>query len=398
MISNFNEKFVAYLALLTGIGMSAVAIFYSVSGLVAIYPTAVTAIIVMGVAIEIGKLSMTLWLKQNWNSPWVYKATMLPAVIILMLITSAGVFGFLSKAHSDQTLISGDVQSKILLYEERILIERENVETQRANIENARKTLNLLDQQVTARLGMGFDDGSSAERSVQIRRSQNRERAELQEEIRLAQDLIAKSNDEIAKINLEKAPIEAEIRKVEAEVGPIKYIAALIYGDNPDTNLLERAVRWFTILIVLVLDPVAILLLLASQYSFQQLREQKLIVVSTEQSIDEKFDPVIEDFEEKTTDNLDISINDIVEEHVDSEKIIGDYIDDELSKKDSGWIEATVEIKNSATETESISEPIFIQNEEQLVSNNWSNATSAISKEQYIETVSTKVPNKRDTK
>jgi hypothetical protein len=73
----------------------------------------------------------------------------------------------------------------------------------------------------------------------------------------------------------EAAPIRAEVRKVEAEVGPIKYIAHLLYGENPDANILEKAVIWVTVLIVIVLDPLAVILLLASQFSFQRFREQE---------------------------------------------------------------------------------------------------------------------------
>jgi hypothetical protein len=274
MSTSLNEKFIAYFALLSGIVISAVAIFYSVSGLIAIYPSAVASIIVMGVAIEVGKLSMTLWLKQNWHAPWIYKITMIPAVIILMIITSGGVFGFLSKAHSDQSLVSGDALSKVQLIDDRILVVKDNIETQRANINAARTALQQLDNQVNARLDRGADE-FSAERAVQIRRNQRTERANLNREITQAQDEIQMLNTELDVLNQEKAPLAGELRKVEAEVGPVKYIAALIYGDNPDANLLERAVRWVTLMIVIVLDPVAILLLLASQYSFQTIRQKK---------------------------------------------------------------------------------------------------------------------------
>lgn len=271
--SSLNEKFIAYFALISALAISAVAIFYSVSGLIAIYPMALIPIIVMGVSIEVGKLSMTLWLKQNWECPWVYKLTMIPAVLILMVITSGGVFGFLSKAHSDQSLISGDAVSKVQLIEDRISTVKDNIATQRENISAARTSLSQLDSQVNARLDRGTDE-VGAERAVQIRRNQRTERAALNREITDAQNEIQKLNTQLAALNQEKAPLAGELRKVEAEVGPVKYIAALIYGDNPDANLLERAVRWVTLMIVIVLDPVAILLLLASQYSFQRIRER----------------------------------------------------------------------------------------------------------------------------
>ena len=86
----------------------------------------------------------------------------------------------------------------------------------------------------------------------------------LEEDDKAAMSISPEPQKEIAKLNEERAPIAAENRKVEAEVGPIKYVAALIYGDNPDSNLLERAVRWVIILLVIVFDPLAIALVLAA--------------------------------------------------------------------------------------------------------------------------------------
>jgi hypothetical protein len=175
-----------------------------------------------------------------------------------MLLTSLGIFGLLSKAHSDQSLVSGDAMSKVAIYDEKI-------KTLKENIESAKKTLQQMNTQVDARLNRG-DSESGAERAVAIRKQQAKERAELQKEISGAQK-------EIIKLQEERAPIAAEFRKVEAEVGPIRYIAALIYGDNPDTNLLERAVRWVIILIVIVFDPLALTLILAANKQFEWARQ-----------------------------------------------------------------------------------------------------------------------------
>jgi hypothetical protein len=176
-----------------------------------------------------------------------------------MFITSMGIFGFLSQAHSDQTLVSGDVQAKVAIYDEKIKTERENIDA-------ARKALSQMDAQVNERLSRSADD-RGAERAVQIRRQQQAERTRLQNDISRSQGVIARLNEE-------RAPIAAEVRKVEAEVGPIKYIASFIYGENPDANLLEKAVTWVIILIVIVFDPLAVMLLLASQYSFGMLRRK----------------------------------------------------------------------------------------------------------------------------
>ena len=271
-----SDKFIAWSTLLSGLTVSAVAIYYSVAGLVAIFSAAVIPIIVMGVALEISKLAGTVWLKQNWSrAPYFIRAYLLAAIAILMLITSMGIFGFLSKAHSDQSLVSGDVQSKIAVYDDKI-------KTAKDNIEANRKALKQMDDAVDQVMGRSSDE-KGADKAVAIRRGQQKERARLQAEI-------AAEQKTISAISEERAPIAAEVRKVEAEVGPIKYIAAFIYGDNPDANILEKAVTWVIIIIVVVFDPLAVILLLASQYSFQWFRKQEEetpLVVETETASEE---------------------------------------------------------------------------------------------------------------
>jgi len=255
----FTDKLIAYLALLSGLSISAVAIYYSVAGLVSIFSAAVIPIVVMGVTLEISKLIATMWLKINWTrAPVFIKAYMSAAIVILMIITSMGIFGFLSKAHSDQSLVSGDVQSKISVYDEKI-------KTAKDNIDANRKALKQMDEAVDQVMGRSSDE-KGADKAVSLRRGQAKERA------RLLSDITAEQRT-VAQLNEARAPIAAEVRKVEAEVGPIKYIAAFIYGDRPDANVLEKAVTWVIIIIVAVFDPLAVILLLASQYSFQWFRK-----------------------------------------------------------------------------------------------------------------------------
>ena len=241
------------LTLLVALSISAIAAWYSIIGLTAIFAGAVIPIIIMGSVLEVAKITTTVWLHKYWKiSPLVIKIYLVPAVVALAMLTSMGIFGFLSKAHIDQGVSTGDVGATVLLLDEKI-------KTQRENINSARQALLQLDNQVNNVMNKG-DSERSAERSVQIRRQQGSERVKLQKEIEIA-------NKEIAKLNEERAPIASELRKVEAEVGPIKYIAAFIYGDNPDQNVLERAVRWVIILLVIVFDPLAIILVLAASQS-----------------------------------------------------------------------------------------------------------------------------------
>jgi hypothetical protein len=282
-----SDKIIAYLTLLSGLSISAVAVWYSVAGLVSIFSAAVVPIIVMGVALEVSKLIATVWLKLNWQrAPTFIRAYLLGAIIILMIITSMGIFGFLSKAHSDQSLVSGDVQSKIAVYDQKI-------QTAKDNIDANRKALKQMDEAVDQVMGRSSDE-KGADKAVALRRAQQKERARLQSEI-------ASEQKTITALSEERAPIAAEVRKVEAEVGPIKYIAAFIYGDNPDANVLEKAVTWVIIIIVSVFDPLAVILLLASQYSFMWFRsiEERTIIVSKpeepEPAVEIEEVPVTED-------------------------------------------------------------------------------------------------------
>ena len=247
--------FLSYITLAVALSLSVIAAYYSIAGLAAIFAAAVIPIVVMGSILEIGKVVVTLWLHEYWHRcRLLMKVYLVPAVAVLMLVTSMGIFGFLSKAHSDQSMVSGDVQSKIAVYDEKI-------KTQKEIIEANRKALKQLDEGVDQVLGRSTTE-TGASRAVALRRSQQKERASLQAEISQSQKLISELNEA-------RAPIAAEVRKVEAEVGPITYIATLIYGDNPDANLLEKAVTWVIILLVIVFDPLAIMMLLAATESLK---------------------------------------------------------------------------------------------------------------------------------
>lgn len=251
----------AILLYFTAIVLSGIAAYYSVIGLTAIFAAAAIPVAVMGGSLEVAKLVVASWLYRFWRHiPILMRTYFTLALLILMLITSMGIFGYLSKAHLDQAVPTGDVVAEVALLDEKI-------KTQRDNIETARRALTQMDAQVDARLSRS-DDDRGAERAVQIRRSQARERAVLQRDIGTAQK-------EIAKLNEQRAPIAAELRKVEAEVGPIKYLAALIYGDNTDESQLERAVRWFIILLIFVFDPLAVLMLIAASLTQIKQREWK---------------------------------------------------------------------------------------------------------------------------
>lgn len=239
-----------YLLYFTALSLSAVAAWYSIAGLAAIFAAAVIPIIIMGTVLEFSKLVVASWLYRSWKIvPVLMRTYFTIALVILMTLTSMGIFGFLSKAHLDQAVPTGDIAAKVEIIDQKIKTEKENVESARAQLKQ-------LDAQVDQTMSRS-SDAKGAERSLQIRRGQQKERTTLLTEIGSAQTRIARLNEE-------RAPIAAELRKVEAEVGPVKYIAALIYGDNPDQSILEKAVRIVIIMIVSVFDPLAVLLLMAA--------------------------------------------------------------------------------------------------------------------------------------
>jgi hypothetical protein len=252
--------FLSYLTLAVALSLSVIAAYYSIAGLIAIFSAAVIPIIVMGGILEIGKVVVTLWLHEYWSRcRWLMKLYLVPAVAVLMLITSMGIFGFLSKAHSDQSLVSGDVQAKIAVYDEKIKIAKDNIDANR-------KVLKQMDEAVDQVMARSTSE-TGADKAVTIRRSQSKERTRLVSEIAAEQKTISKLSEE-------RAPIAAEVRKVEAEVGPIKYIAAMVYGKNTDANSLEDAVRWVIIMLVIVFDPLAIMMLLAATESLKWERQR----------------------------------------------------------------------------------------------------------------------------
>jgi hypothetical protein len=249
-----------YLLFATALGLSAVAAYYSIMGLVAIFSASAISIFVMGSLLEASKLVVASWLYRSWNDiPRLLKGYFTAALLVLMLLTSMGIFGYLSKAHLDQAVPTGDVVAKLSIIDEKIKTEKENINANRAEISQ-------LDQQVNQTLSR-TTDSAGADRSVAIRRGQAKDRARILKEIELSQT-------KVAALNEERAPIASEVRKVEAEVGPIKYIAQLIYGQEAaDPTILEKAVRIVILLIVFVFDPLAVLLLIAANWQLKKEQE-----------------------------------------------------------------------------------------------------------------------------
>ena len=235
-----------WMIMATGIALSVVAAWYSVTGLVAIFSGAALAVIILGGTLEFGKIILASWLYRNWKYvPHMMKAYFTSALLILMLITSMGIFGFLSKAHLEQTAPAGDVAAKI----ERI---ETSLARERMRITRSEQQLAQMDKAIDAII----DRNNRAQTAMQVRTQQKKERDQIAAEMKDAQAAIDKLLDE-------KAPLMAATRAIKLEVGPIRYVAELIYGEGNERDL-EAAIRIMILLLVLVIDPLAVLMIIAA--------------------------------------------------------------------------------------------------------------------------------------
>jgi len=242
------------ITILVSFTISGVSAYFSIIGLTAIFSAAYYPIIVMGTALEIGKLVASTWLFHNWKScPWLLKVYLSLAVVVLMLITSMGTFGFLSKAHIEQNIniTTGSADDAQIV--------QTKIDSEQAIIDDLNKQISQIDSAVTK-----MTDKGQAASSLQAADKQRKIRDDLTKEK-------SRHVDIISGFKSQKVKLDSSIKKLEAEVGPVKYIAAALYGTSgPET--LEVAVRWVIFLLVIVFDPLAVVLLLASNHGLKNKR------------------------------------------------------------------------------------------------------------------------------
>jgi hypothetical protein len=257
-----------FLTFLTAIALSGVAGYYSVIGLAAIFPGSFMPVIIMGSVLEASKLVTVSWLYNNWKQcPLLIKTYLCMAVTILMLITSMGIFGFLSKAHLEHSSDNAPLLNKIAILDEKIKTEKENIDANR-------KILKQYDEIVDQTMGRTTDE-KGTDKAQAIRRTQQKDRSRILQEINQSQTTIAGYSEE-------RAPLSNELKKTEADVGPIKYIAALLYNQAVDTDILDKAVRLVILLIIVVFDPLAVLLLIAANMSMRKPEPQRPVETKPE--------------------------------------------------------------------------------------------------------------------
>ena len=245
-----NHK-LSLLTFVTSLAIAAVAAWYSIIGLTTIFSAAVIPIIIMGIVLEIGKLVAAAWVYNHWRETSILLRTYLvSAIVVLMLITSMGIYGFLSKSHIDAGINTGEISVKIERIDNRIKSEQRQID---------RAEKNILEMDITLeKTEYGFFDDSRLEE----RKRQTAEREQLN-------SIITKSENSIDDLLDKKSEYELEIKNFEVEVGPIKYIAALIYGDEAK-NYLDNTVRYVILLLIFVFDPLAVLLLISANMSYRK--------------------------------------------------------------------------------------------------------------------------------
>ena len=250
--------FTILITFLSAISISVIAAGYSIVGLSTLFAGAVVPIIAMGSALEVGKLVAASWLYNNWRNklvPYSIKMYLTFAVIVLIFITSMGIFGFLSKAHLDQVQPVSSNNIKIELIDKQI-------NQQQIIIDRSQKTLDQLDKALDKYIDMEY-----VTRGLKERKKQEEERT-------ILSTAINEASDKIANLTLKKSELALEQDKIEAEVGPIKYIAELIYGENAKDHF-DKAVRWVIIVLIFVFDPLAVLLLIAANISLRSRKVAK---------------------------------------------------------------------------------------------------------------------------
>ena len=257
-----------YILFITAFSLSSIAAYYAVVGLMAIFSAAPMPIAIMGTALEISKIVTASWLQRNWKKISIMmRGYFLAAIVILMFLTSMGIYGFLSKAHGDQSI---NMSNNTVLISD---IDRK-IEVQRKRIQDSEKIISQLDASVQILLDANRIRGRDG--AISVRNSQLEERSNLKA-------VIDESYKVIGQLEAEKLKFLSEKSVLEAEVGPLKYIASLIYGDELTKSLLESTVRIVILMIIFVFDPLAVLLFVALSKSTEKKEvEQKIDKIEPE--------------------------------------------------------------------------------------------------------------------
>ena len=254
--------FFGLLTLLTALAISTVAAWYSIIGLMAIFAGATTAIMIMGIVLEIGKLICASWTFTNWKScPVIMRSYFIIAVVVLMLITSLGIFGFLSRAHIQQS-------SPTALLEERIERIELKVVQRKSQVGRYEGRLDTLDKALQRYIELGAISKGLAKIGA------------MDNETSLLKTRISTLETEIDGLTDEKYELKTELNLALVEVGPIRYVASMLYDDVSESQL-EEAVRWIIILLIFVFDPLAVVLVIAANITLGDFKRERKLATKT---------------------------------------------------------------------------------------------------------------------
>lgn len=268
---------ISILALVMGLLLSAVGGYFSVVGLATIFSGAYWSVVVMASTLELSKIVAASWIYRCWKiAPILIRTYMILAVIVLVAITSMGIFGYLSKAHVEQTIMMGGTNT--------IRIESidRQIERERRTIDDSELVITQLDDAVS--ILQEYDRIRGPDGAIAVRQSQQEERDTLMQSINAAEDRIGELEEQ-------KMPLLQEQLTLETEIGPLKYIAEAVYGENAESYF-NTAVRWIIFILVSVFDPLAIVLILAGNTGLMNRPKRKIIVeeekIATGMEIDEE--------------------------------------------------------------------------------------------------------------
>ena len=259
------------LLFISGIAVSIIGAYYSILGLAALFAGAYWAVVTMGITLEVAKLVTVSWLYRNWKLdllPQSIRMYLLSAVLMLMFITSIGIFGFLSKAHLDTS--APNTGNRLLVKN----IERQ-IESEKKAIAGAQKVVDQLDKALDKVIDKDADKGLV-------------ERQKQQNERNRANNIITTSSNKITQLSNQKLNYDKNQLAIDKEVGPFKYVAEILFGDADDGNL-DRAVRFIIICLILVFDPLAVLMLVAVNVSIKEYQRSKGIK-NKEEDLEKKIE------------------------------------------------------------------------------------------------------------
>lgn len=257
-----------HLVLMMGLLLTGVGGFFSIIGLATIFAGAYWSVVVMATTLELSKVVAASWIYRQWSiAPFLIRSYMVAAVMTLVFITSMGIFGYLSKAHVEQTINQGGNN------EIRIEAIQRRIDRQNGIISDSQLVLGQLDDAVS--ILQEYDRIRGPDGAIAVRESQSEERQSLNTAISQAYDTIEELTDELA-------PLQRQQLELEAEIGPLKYIAELVYGEDRASEYFDSAVRWIIILLVCVFDPLAIVMIIAGNVG---LKKRGVIQVMTEQEV-----------------------------------------------------------------------------------------------------------------